>query len=416
MGQFNRPGRYPLHWHNNGDAAESSVVGCLVHQSYQRGIVTVGSRRVRISGNVVVKPYGHGYIVEGEDHSPQLLTTNLALRPRVARFADQGMRSFCEHRPRPFWIVQSASRSTAALAVRRAARPWLRIIPPREGETHGNAGRTEARGGARRDAFRAGRPGHRRRHRLDGGLLHRRTRHACKDRIVGAVPSSERSAHAAGAPRHPAASTSTTSTRSPVYVDGADEIDPGFCMIKGGGGALTREKIVAAVARHLRLHRRPHQAGRHARPLPAAGRGDPDGARLRHPRTREARRHAEAARGLRDRQRQRDRRRARTVDRGPGRVRAHGERHRRRGDERAVRGTRRRRAAARHAARACGSRGGREVAARRAAGSRWRGPDWRAADRSGGRRVAAVGRDVRLPRWSATANCTTARRPRSTCA
>jgi len=34
----------------------------------------------------------------------------------------------------------------------------------------------------------------------------------------------------------------------PVYVDGADEIDPGLSMIKGGGGALTREKIVAAVA------------------------------------------------------------------------------------------------------------------------------------------------------------------------
>ena len=35
----------------------------------------------------------------------------------------------------------------------------------------------------------------------------------------------------------------------PVYVDGADEIDGGLNMIKGGGGALTREKIVAAVAR-----------------------------------------------------------------------------------------------------------------------------------------------------------------------
>jgi ribose 5-phosphate isomerase A len=38
-------------------------------------------------------------------------------------------------------------------------------------------------------------------------------------------------------------------TEISVYVDGADEIDPGFSMIKGGGGALTREKIVAAVAR-----------------------------------------------------------------------------------------------------------------------------------------------------------------------
>ena len=35
----------------------------------------------------------------------------------------------------------------------------------------------------------------------------------------------------------------------PIYVDGADEIDAGLSMIKGGGGALTREKIVAAVAK-----------------------------------------------------------------------------------------------------------------------------------------------------------------------
>jgi ribose 5-phosphate isomerase A len=37
----------------------------------------------------------------------------------------------------------------------------------------------------------------------------------------------------------------------PVYVDGADEITRRMHMIKGGGGALTREKIVAAVARRF---------------------------------------------------------------------------------------------------------------------------------------------------------------------
>ena len=36
-----------------------------------------------------------------------------------------------------------------------------------------------------------------------------------------------------------------------VYVDGADEITENMHMIKGGGGALTREKIVAAVARRF---------------------------------------------------------------------------------------------------------------------------------------------------------------------
>ncbi|MCP3673560.1 MAG: ribose-5-phosphate isomerase RpiA [Gammaproteobacteria bacterium] len=34
----------------------------------------------------------------------------------------------------------------------------------------------------------------------------------------------------------------------PVYVDGADESDAGLNLIKGGGGALTREKIITAVA------------------------------------------------------------------------------------------------------------------------------------------------------------------------
>lgn len=37
----------------------------------------------------------------------------------------------------------------------------------------------------------------------------------------------------------------------PVYVDGADEIDHRLNMIKGGGGALTREKIVASVAQRF---------------------------------------------------------------------------------------------------------------------------------------------------------------------
>ena len=38
-------------------------------------------------------------------------------------------------------------------------------------------------------------------------------------------------------------------TDLPVYIDGADEINAEMHMIKGGGGALTREKIVAAVAK-----------------------------------------------------------------------------------------------------------------------------------------------------------------------
>jgi ribose 5-phosphate isomerase A len=69
-----------------------------------------------------------------------------------------------------------------------------------------------------------------------------------RDRIAGAVPSSDRSAKRLAGHGIPLLDLNDVETLS-VYVDGADEIDAGFCMIKGGGGALTREKIVAAVAR-----------------------------------------------------------------------------------------------------------------------------------------------------------------------
>ncbi len=68
------------------------------------------------------------------------------------------------------------------------------------------------------------------------------------DRIPGAVASSERTAQLLRRQGIRLLDLNDVD-ELPVYVDGADEIDAGLAMIKGGGGALTREKIVAAVAR-----------------------------------------------------------------------------------------------------------------------------------------------------------------------
>jgi len=68
-----------------------------------------------------------------------------------------------------------------------------------------------------------------------------------KDRIAGAVSSSEKSTERLRA--HGIAVLDSNSVESiPVYIDGADEIDHAGNMIKGGGAALTREKIVADTA------------------------------------------------------------------------------------------------------------------------------------------------------------------------
>ena len=69
-----------------------------------------------------------------------------------------------------------------------------------------------------------------------------------KDRIRGAVASSEASAKRLAGHGIPVLDLNDVED-IPVYVDGADEITHERAMIKGGGGALTREKIVAAVAK-----------------------------------------------------------------------------------------------------------------------------------------------------------------------
>ncbi|MCX7154423.1 MAG: ribose-5-phosphate isomerase RpiA [Betaproteobacteria bacterium] len=69
-----------------------------------------------------------------------------------------------------------------------------------------------------------------------------------KGRIDGAVASSEKTAERLKAHGIRVIDLNSVDV-IPVYVDGADEITEHLAMIKGGGGALTREKIVAAVAR-----------------------------------------------------------------------------------------------------------------------------------------------------------------------
>lgn len=71
-----------------------------------------------------------------------------------------------------------------------------------------------------------------------------------KDRIPGAVSSSVASTERLRALGITVFDANEVGELS-VYVDGADEIDPRGYMIKGGGAALTREKIVAAQSRRF---------------------------------------------------------------------------------------------------------------------------------------------------------------------
>lgn len=71
---------------------------------------------------------------------------------------------------------------------------------------------------------------------------------AIKGRIDGAVASSEATATRLKSHGIPVVDLNSAGELE-IYVDGADEITKHFAMIKGGGGALTREKIVAACSK-----------------------------------------------------------------------------------------------------------------------------------------------------------------------
>ncbi|WP_434524107.1 ribose-5-phosphate isomerase RpiA [Photorhabdus asymbiotica] len=69
-----------------------------------------------------------------------------------------------------------------------------------------------------------------------------------KDQIKGAVSSSEASTEKLKSLGIPIFDCNEVDSLD-IYVDGADEINSNMQMIKGGGAALTREKIIAAIAK-----------------------------------------------------------------------------------------------------------------------------------------------------------------------
>ena len=71
-----------------------------------------------------------------------------------------------------------------------------------------------------------------------------------KDQIKGTVAASKNSEALLREQGIEVFSTNDVSSLD-IYVDGADEINPQKMMIKGGGAALTREKIVAALAKNF---------------------------------------------------------------------------------------------------------------------------------------------------------------------
>ena len=108
MGQFNRLGRYPLHFHQMRDASGSFVAASSIHDTIQRGIVVHGSDNLRVERNVVYNTVGHAYSVEDGSERGTVFNANLGLLPRASSFTNEGLKDQDDQGAATFWLRTAA--------------------------------------------------------------------------------------------------------------------------------------------------------------------------------------------------------------------------------------------------------------------------------------------------------------------
>ena len=108
MGQFNRLGRYPLHFHQMRDATGSFIASSSIHDTIQRGIVVHGSDNLRVERNVVYNTVGHAYSVEDGSERGTVFNANLGLLPRASSFTNEGLKDQDDQGAAVFWLRTAA--------------------------------------------------------------------------------------------------------------------------------------------------------------------------------------------------------------------------------------------------------------------------------------------------------------------
>jgi hypothetical protein len=82
VGQSTILGRYPMHFHRNGDIPLSFIKGNAVHRSFARTVTAHHVRFLRISHNVAYDVFGHTYFIEDGSESKNIVEHNLGLNTK----------------------------------------------------------------------------------------------------------------------------------------------------------------------------------------------------------------------------------------------------------------------------------------------------------------------------------------------
>lgn len=116
MGQFDRLGRYPIHWHRNGDSTGDFLKGSSIHDSVQRGVVVHETDQVLVQNNVVYNTIGHNYVVENGSERTNTFDKNLGLLPQAVQFTAAALRDQNDKAAAAFWLRTAAGTYTGNTA------------------------------------------------------------------------------------------------------------------------------------------------------------------------------------------------------------------------------------------------------------------------------------------------------------
>jgi hypothetical protein len=104
MGQFDKLGRYPFHWHFIGSAPNDFISGSAVHSSLQRGIVVHSTDDVTVRDNVVYNTPGHAYVVEDGTERRVTFERNLGLMPRAITLTNSVLSTQADGAAATYWL------------------------------------------------------------------------------------------------------------------------------------------------------------------------------------------------------------------------------------------------------------------------------------------------------------------------
>jgi hypothetical protein len=79
MGQFNRLGRYPMHWHHVRDASGGFFRNNSISHTIQRGVFVHATDNLRVERNVVYRTKGHSFGLENGTETGNVFISNLGL-------------------------------------------------------------------------------------------------------------------------------------------------------------------------------------------------------------------------------------------------------------------------------------------------------------------------------------------------